>query len=157
MERNANESERVETRCYHVQMSWADRRLLLRSAGYYRMAAVAGAVVGCIAFYGLIQTVSELYRTGELGGFLTLSPGVRSLLSVVRGFLGLVLFWQYWKFAGATAATAGGTTGSMHEWSQLQWNMARLLAATLLLGVVGLGWDWIVLEILDAWAPPVEM
>jgi hypothetical protein len=78
-------------------------------------------------------------------------------LSVVRGSLGLVLFWQYWKFAGATAATAGGTTGSMHEWSQLQRNMARLLAATLLHGVVGLGWDWIVLEILDAWASPVEL
>jgi hypothetical protein len=108
-----------------------------------RLAAVAGAVFGLYALYGLLTTYVDALRAGEASGFHNVSRVVDVLFVVIRGVLGLMLCWFNWKLAGALVATAGGTTGSMHEWSQIQWNLARLVVATLGVNFAAMGWEWL--------------
>src|SRR5688500_1623053 len=65
--------ENTERREYWIHMAWADRRRFLRSAFPLRLAAVAGAVIGFYALYGLLSWYLEAWRTGEASGFRTVS------------------------------------------------------------------------------------
>jgi hypothetical protein len=67
------------------------------------------------------------------------------IFMVAHQVIGLLMCWFYWRLAGSVAATAGGTTGSMLDWSQVQWTLARLMAATVVLNIAAIGWDVLVL------------
>jgi hypothetical protein len=141
--------ETATPRQYRIRMDWADRRRFMRTAGIFRLWAVAGAVMGGYAMFTMIQGLVEASRIG--GSLSSVGPynALHLVLAVVRGGILLVQCYLYWKLAGAMVATAGGSTGSMREWSLHQWNMARILVASLVLTVLIEGWDRLFLYLLE--------
>jgi hypothetical protein len=128
---------------YRIRMEWGDRRRFMRSAGIYRILAVAGGVVGGYTLFLLLQGMIEAGRLGGWGTILEPQFALRTLLTVARGAFLLVQYYLYWKVAGAMIATAGGTTGTMREWSVQQWNLARVLLVTIAISLIIQGWDWL--------------
>lgn len=129
-------------RDYRVRMEWSDRHRFLRAVGPLRLAAMAGGVVGVWAVYGLIGTTFRSWQLGPFGTSLDFLMLGRIAFSFLRGALTLYLCWSYWKLADALAATAGGQSSNMNEWSALQLRIARLVLITVGLGFVSLAWDW---------------
>lgn len=121
----------------------------MRSAGIYRILAVAGGVMGGYTVFLLVQGLIEAGRLG--GSFTFQNPhfAVTTLLTVLRGFVQLVQFYLYWKLAEAMIATAGGRTGSTREWSLQQWNLARIILASVAISLVIQGWDWLYVVLLE--------
>jgi hypothetical protein len=136
----------VAPRTYRIEMQWADRRLFLKTVGLLRLTAIAGALLGFYAIYGLLITVYSSLKMGDLATWLEPAMAARLLLSFGKAGLAFYMCWLQWTLADAIAATAGGTTGSMTVWSQIQRQMAILAFVTLALGVLSLAWEWLTMQ-----------
>ncbi len=133
-------------RTYHVEMQWADRRRFLKTVGLLRFAAIAGAVLGFYALYGILMSFYLSLRIGTFVTWLEPSFAGQWLLNLAK--IGLVFYscWLQWTLANAMAATAGGTTGSMTVWSQIQRQVAILAIVTLAAGVLTPAWEWLTMQ-----------
>jgi hypothetical protein len=71
----------------------------------------------------------------------------RLLLTVAKTGLAVYSCWLQWTLADIIAATAGGTTGSMTAWSQIQRQIALIAMVTLAAGVLTPAWEWLTLHL----------
>jgi len=137
------------SRNFRVRMDWADRRSFLRVVGLLRIAAVAGAVLGFSGLYSMVGNVYESWRLGSLATWSEPLTAIRWLAVFAKAALGFYVCWLQWIFADALAATAGGTTSSMHEWSRIQLRLAWLVVITLGINMASLAWDWLVIQLMS--------
>jgi membrane glycosyltransferase len=148
--RSAAEVERREDtpRTYQLRMEWTDRRRFLRAVGPLRLYAIAGFLLGGVAILSMIGAIFESRQIITFQGPADVFLAVRVLFVIAKGLLALYVCWLNWRFADALAATAGGTTSSMNEWSRLQLRLAQLLVATIALALASEGWELLVRYVL---------
>jgi hypothetical protein len=137
-------------RDYRIQMGWADRRRFLRAVLPLRLYAIVGICVGGTAVLSLFAALFEVRQAVRSPVAADALWAFRSLFIVGKGLLNLYICWLTWKFADVLAATAGGASSSMGEWSLLQLRMAQLLVTTIAISFASQGWEMFVdLYLLD--------
>lgn len=136
------------SRTYRLEMQWADRRRFLKTVRLLRLAAIAGALLGFYAIYGLLMSVYSSLQMGDFTTWLQPAMAARLLLTFAKGGIALYACWLQWTLADAIAATAGGTTGSMTAWSQIQRQIAIVAIVTLAAGVLTFAWEWLSMQFL---------
>src|SRR5204863_5355843 len=102
-------------------MEWDDRQRFLRVVGPLRLLAVVSAITGLLGLLGLVGSTVRIFFEGQSLGSL-----LREMVPLAAYIVLLYVQWLNWKFADTLAATAGGTTSSMHDWSQLQLRLVWL-------------------------------
>jgi len=150
--RSAADEERHEEtpRTYRLNMEWADRGRFLRAVGPLRLYGIVGFFFGGVTILYFIGAMFESREFSTFQGFSHVIQVVRTLLVIAKGLLTFYGCWLNWRLADALAATAGGGTSSMTEWSWLQLRLAQLLVATIALGGASHGWEMFVdLYLLD--------
>jgi hypothetical protein len=144
-----NPDTKVEKRSFQLRMDWSDRRTFLRIVGLLRFTAVAGAVVG---FSGLYSMGGAAYSSWILGSLATWAEplvAARWLLVLVKAGLGFYACWLQWIFADALAATAGGRTNRMRDWSTIQLRIAWLAVIMLTINIASSVWEWVVIQLMS--------
>ena len=118
-------------------MDWEDRQRFLEVVGPFRLFAGINAVTASFGMLGLVGTIVRAsFEIGNIGILL------RDLVALGAYFVVLYLQWINWRFAATIAATAGGTTSSMREWSRLQLRVVWLNLIYLLLHYLDWTLDW---------------
>lgn len=131
-------------RHYHVQMEWADRRRFLHAVGPLRLYGIVGFFVGGVTILFFIGAMFESREFSSFQGFSHVIAAVRTLLVIAKGLLTFYGCWLNWKLADALAATAGGGSSNMTEWSWMQLRVAQVLVAAIALGAASHGWEMFV-------------
>jgi hypothetical protein len=129
-------------------MHWADRRRFLRAVLPLRLYAIAGFFFGGVALLSMFGTILESREIITFQGPADVFLSIRALFVTAKGLLALYVCWLNWRFADALAATAGGATASMSDWSRLQLRLAQVLVATVALGLASEGWELLVRHVL---------
>jgi len=140
----------IVSRDYRLRMDWADRRRFLRTVGLLRIGAVAGAVIGFYGLYGFVNGVYSSWRLGSIGTWSEPLMATRWSFVLVKAPLGFYACWLQWKLADAIAATAGGTSGSMGQWSLIQLRIAWLALILLAVGALSFVWDWLAIQFMSS-------
>jgi hypothetical protein len=141
-------------RIYRLQVEWADRRRFLRAVLPLRLYGIVGFFFGGVAILFFVGALFESREFSTFRGFNHVIPTVRTLFVVAKGLLTFYGCWLNWKLADALAATAGGGSSSMTEWSWLQLRLAQVLVATIAMNFASYGWDMFVdLYLLDFLRP----
>jgi hypothetical protein len=133
-------------RTYRIEMQWADRRRFLRTVGLLRFFAAAGAAFGVYGLYGLVTVAYSSLQSEGLSTWLQLRSAGGWLLLLAKSALVFYTCWLQWSLADAIAATAGGTTGRMENWSLIQQRIALMAIVVLAVGVFSLAWDWLTIQ-----------
>jgi len=113
---------------YHVRLSWADRRALLKSIFPTRFCIIIGAVWW---FKGLAEHVA--LWSAALSGESYSDPIGTVWVGLAGAWVLVGVFMLYlcrleWLFTNHLQAAAGGRTASHREWTELQCRLARLAA-----------------------------
>lgn len=135
-------------RCYRLTMAWADRRRFLSAVAPLRLYAIAGFLLGGVALLSMIGALFESRAIVTFQGPADWLLAIRVIFVVLKGLLAIYVCWLNWRFADAIAVTAGGTSGRMSDWSQLQLRLAQLLVATIGLALASEGWELLVRYVL---------
>lgn len=138
--------ENKARRDYTINMAWADRRHFLR----IRLSLEAGGRCRrCAGVFYLVRPPLDILGTRaipciERGPSYFQKRGRRVFrICPLRDWAHdvLVLLETCRRFSG----DCRGNNRQHADWSQLQWNMARLMIATFVLNVAALGWELLVL------------
>jgi hypothetical protein len=132
--------ELLASRTFRLRMDWADRMRFLRAVGPLRVFAMAGGVVAVFGLYTMVSLLFTMPESYTATGTWAESVAKWSLAFVRGGMLAYVA-WLQWKLADAIAATAGGRTGDMNQWSQLQLRLAWWGVAMVAISLVLSFWD----------------
>ncbi len=127
-------------------MHWSDRRRFLAAVGPLRVAAVAGAVIIAIGAFSLATNLANRSITGALGSYFDPINALHFGFLVLKGSLLAFGCLTLWRFADVLAATAGGRSNSMNQWSHLQLLLARLVVALVALNAASIVIAWLIIE-----------
>lgn len=135
-------------RQYRIRMEWSTRRRFLRLVLPLRVIAIASAVAMVYGLYGAAAVIYSAWQEGLIGGIGDVPWFVQLLFGPARGLVLLWMAWLHWKLADTIVATAGGTNASMREWSRIQQKLVWGMIVGLVIGLLSLGWDWLLPQFL---------